>query len=110
MDALPPVEVTEPVLEEEYYEEVPTDVSNGEPIVEQQVAPSHYRWYRAIVEGKEDDIVDLRVSRTLHAATVNVYVNLPGKESYPSKEEHDWNPTKGGLYGPVGLFVDRDFG
>ncbi len=27
-------------------EEIPTDVANGEPLLEQNVAPNRYRWYK----------------------------------------------------------------
>jgi len=113
---LPPTEVSvtpqeqqEPtastqIAEEYYEEEIPTEVLNGEPVTDQQVAPNHYRWYRVVVEGKEDDIIDFRVSRVLHAAAVNIYVNIPPTDTYPTKESHDWNPAKGVLYGPPGEY------
>lgn len=88
--------------EEEQYDYQPVDLTHGEPLEGETVAPNCYKWYRVNVQGTEDDIVDFKLTRYLQAGAINLYVNLPTTEDYPTREQHDWNPTMGPLYGPVG--------
>lgn len=82
----------------------PVEVFNGEPAVEETVAPNCYKWYSVTVEGTEDDVVDFRVSRTLHGGAINLYVNGPSTEEWPTRENHHWNPTKGQMLSTPGQF------
>eukprot|EP01117_Protostelium_nocturnum_P020395 TRINITY_DN914_c0_g1_i1.p1 TRINITY_DN914_c0_g1~~TRINITY_DN914_c0_g1_i1.p1 ORF type:complete len:527 (-),score=193.59 TRINITY_DN914_c0_g1_i1:242-1822(-) len=91
--------------QEEYFEEeIPTEVYNGDYLEAQTVAPNRYRHYTVTVEGEEEDIVDLKVSKLVHAATANIYVNTPSRESFPTADDFSWNPTKGPLLGPPGVY------
>jgi len=94
----------QPANEEEYYEEVPTPLTSGETLFEQSVAPNHYRWFTITVDGNENDIVEITLSRTMHAAAANIFVNYPLSETFPTADLHDWNPTIGPLRGPVGEY------
>lgn len=88
----------------EEYEEVPTELTNGQTLAEETVAPNRYRWFKFLIEGKDDDIADIRIDRVLHAAAINLYVNFPNNDYYPTAEEHDWNPTLGVLTGSPGEY------
>lgn len=54
------------------------------------------------IDGTEDDLIDVKISRRVHAATANIYVNNPLTEDFPTVDKFDWNPTKGPLLGPAG--------
>lgn len=49
----PPSSQNRPSLQqnESYEEEIPTDIVNGEALVDQTVAPDCYRWYNINIEG-----------------------------------------------------------
>ncbi len=82
-----------PPIEEHYV--VQDIVENGETLYDQTVPPGKYLLYKLIVNGSEDDLVVIRIHKTMHSGTANIYVNFPGKEVFPSEESHQWDPTKG---------------
>jgi len=93
-----------PIIHQEISEEIPTIVENGILIEKQTVAPDHYRWYIARADGGPDDIFVFNATRNVHGGTTAIFVNKPGKDYFPTSEDHDWNPTKGFLEGPVGEY------
>ncbi|PRP73175.1 calcium/calmodulin-dependent protein kinase type 1D-like [Planoprotostelium fungivorum] len=102
------VEHEETIVEEE--PEVPTEVYYGQTLEGERVGPGKYRWYLLYIDGTEDDLIDVKISRRVHAATANIYVNNPLTEDFPTVDKFDWNPTKGPLLGPAGWYRISVFG
>ncbi len=42
-------------------------IENGVPLENENVKPDEYQNYRVVVEGSEDDVVAMRVQKTMHA-------------------------------------------
>jgi len=103
-DSETPAEEVAQSHEEVYEEPEIVEVYNGQTLEGERVAPGRYRWYILNVPGTEDDMVDVRVSRRVSAATANIYVNNPIREEFPTIDKYGWNPTKGPLLGPAGCY------
>jgi hypothetical protein len=88
--------------QEEDVQIIPTPLENGVPLEGSEVAPGKYLYFSALVEGKEDDLVEFTVSRILHSGATNLYVNFPTSSDYPTSMSHDWTPYDGILMGPPG--------
>eukprot|EP01114_Cavostelium_apophysatum_P008893 TRINITY_DN2185_c0_g1_i2.p1 TRINITY_DN2185_c0_g1~~TRINITY_DN2185_c0_g1_i2.p1 ORF type:complete len:550 (+),score=154.10 TRINITY_DN2185_c0_g1_i2:658-2307(+) len=95
---------SEVLQQEEEEPPEPEIILNEQPYLEQTVRPNYYRYFIATVDGAEDDIVEMRISRIVHAAAANIFVNFPSKDYFPTKDQHDWHPKLGPIIGPVGSY------
>jgi hypothetical protein len=95
-------EQQEEIEEQEYFTLIEEP---GQTIFEQTVAAGSYRFYKIIIPGNEEDYVVIRIYKLAHSGTTNLYVNLPLKETFPTEQNHQWNPTKGILEGPAGEYL-----
>lgn len=99
----------------------PLEIENGVEYEGEEVGPDQYRHYFLTVEGDEDkDSAVFTVDLTVQQGSANIFVNFPGKDTFPEKDEgkFDWNVKRGQLEGPPGTynvsvygvpsFIDKD--